>query len=399
MRRLLACLLVLTLSVPAAGSLWDYDTRQMDHEQLPGPRELIAGKVLRHGDAFYEWRAKDRQKKIASHDPEKTSSSSEQLARAYDDLAVALHKLGRHDEAIETIREKADRLPNVGEYETHANLGTFLAQTGRLEDGLAELKKAIEINPDAPFGRETFQVLLIEYMLEKQGGQRQTPLPLGDASRHEETIPSFVKWLLSRQGLIGDEGRILSPGAAGDEIERAFQGVMGLMWFGDDHAPVLLEVLGDLLVAREQGALAARAYLRAGAAADSAESRQRYRSLAEAALATQNGKRSVSLSALEDQLAREVHEAEDWFDRTIVYDEELWIEESADPDAVYWKKYGGQTIRLGHDRLPAAKFAFKGLPIGIMVALGVALVATFAGLAGLIAWRRRYPTGYDDPSV
>ena len=60
----------------------------------------------------------------------------------------------RHDEGITVIREKADRLPDFGRYETHANLGSFLVHSGRLEEGVAELQKAIEINPDAHFGRE-----------------------------------------------------------------------------------------------------------------------------------------------------------------------------------------------------------------------------------------------------
>lgn len=418
MRRLLACLLVLTLTVPATACEWDYDTLQMERERFPGALELIVGKFLRHSEPFYEWRVKDRRADIAAHDAGEKKLSDEQLARTYDDLAVALDNLGRHDEAIETIREKAERLPNVGEYETHANLGTFLAHSGRLEEGVAELKKAIEINPEAHFGREKYQVLVIEYVLEKRGRGEVVDFPLNDDAEARSTSSGgpFATWLLRKQGL--DEEK--EPAAAVEELKKALKGVLGMMRFGDYRSPALLEVAGDLLLTSEgfgtEGSgqrLAARAYLRAAESVDREESKAAYREMAKYALMFQHldsesGEReaaseddgtSLSLSALEDQLAREVREADDWFERTIVYDEELWIEESADPDAAFWKKYGGQEIRVGHDRMPAAKFAFKGLPFAAIVALGIGLLATIGAVAALIAWRRKRPTGYEGEGV
>src|SRR5690606_14125083 len=156
----------------------DYDTLQMERSRFPGALELIVGKFLRHSQPFYEWRVKDRRSDIAAHDSGAETLSDEELAHTYDDLAAALDKLKRHDEAIEVIREKAERLPNVGQYETHANLGTFLIHSGRLEEGVAELKKALEINPDAHFGREKYQVLLVEYVMERRGDDGKPTVPL-----------------------------------------------------------------------------------------------------------------------------------------------------------------------------------------------------------------------------
>ena len=80
----------------------------------------------------------------------------------YDDLAVALAKLGKPDDAIAVLAAKEQQFP--GEYTTEANLGTFLAMKGDVAGALDHLKKAIAINPNAHFGREKFQIQLLEYM-------------------------------------------------------------------------------------------------------------------------------------------------------------------------------------------------------------------------------------------
>lgn len=412
LRRSLAFVVMLSVAVPAAACLWDYDTLQMERERFPGALELIVGKFLRHTDEFYEWRVKDRRAEIAAHDSGEKTLTGEQLARAYDDLAAALDKLKRHDEAIATIREKAERLPKVGEYETHANLGTFLVHSGRLGEGVAELRKAIEINPDAHFGREIYQVLIVEYVMEKQKGDRLS-LPLDSEIRDTRSGP-FVPWLLARQGQ-GDAGR---P-AIDAEIRRATQGVLGMMRFGDYQSPVLLEVLGDLLLAGEGGhgregqaqRLAARAYLRAGEFANNEDAKQAYRYMALAAIDMQYPDRDggehdaadgsedgsgLSMRYVEDQLRREVKEADEWFATTIAHDEKLWVEKSPDPDRRFWEKYGGQEIRVGRDRLPPARFASAGLPWPLRAALGGAALFTVATIAAALYWRRRRPTGYEN---
>lgn len=397
MRRALAFLLAVTLAAPGLACLWDYDTLQMERQRFPGALELIVGKFLRHSDTFYEWRVRDRRGKMAAHESGKAKLSDEQLARAYDDLAVALDKLGKHGAAIAAIREKAQRLPKVGEYETHANLGTFLVHSGRLEEGAAELKKAIEINPDAHFGREKYHVLLVEYVIERRRANGGAGLPLDDADRSNGRNTPFATWLLKRQGPMDEEWRIADGQAASEELAAAGRGVLGMMRFGDFRSPVLLEAAGDLLLRQGNGQLAARAYLRAAETVESAESRKAYRKLAEESLSMQKAEdrhTDLTLASVEDQLRREVREADDWFKR-VAYDEELWVEKSPDPDAKFWGKYGDQDIRVGHDRLPAGQYALNGLPRPVIVALALGAMATVGVLVGAVAWRRRRPTGYD----
>jgi len=413
-RPLLLALLLSSLAAPAAACLWDYDTLQMERERFPGALELIVGKFLRHTDEFYEWRVKDRRAKIAAHDAGEKKLTDEDLARAYDDLAAALDKLKRHDEAIATIRKKAERLPKTGEYETHANLGTFLAHSGRLEEGVAELKRAIEINPEAHFGREKYQVLLIEYVIEKRGQNEANSLPLLPDQRlnfvNDTAACGFAEWVLARNGLDqppyeDPETKKSKPTETDAELDRAIKGVLGMMRFGDYRSPVLLEALGDLLLARssqkDAKLLAARAYLKASQEAAAPQAAAAYRRLTEETLNGHQGampwSETVTLASLESQLRREIHEADAWFAKTIAHDEELWVKASVDPtpDERFWEKYGGQDIRVGHDRLPPAQFASSGLSWTLRAALAGVLLTTIAALAAALYWRRRRPTGYD----
>ena len=78
--------LALALATTACACLWDSDTLQMERLRFPGVLEIITGKFVRHSRAYYEWRIKDRLKKLAAKpgDP-----------ALIDDLAVGYDKLGR----------------------------------------------------------------------------------------------------------------------------------------------------------------------------------------------------------------------------------------------------------------------------------------------------------------
>ena len=99
-----------------------------------------------------------------------------------DDLAAAYDKTGRDDKAIAVTLDVERKSP--GRYETAANLGTFYIHSGRYEDGLKQIERAIQINPNAHFGREVYQKLLMEYLLEcRVAGKIPVPLSTGRARR------------------------------------------------------------------------------------------------------------------------------------------------------------------------------------------------------------------------
>ncbi|EMI27759.1 tetratricopeptide repeat domain protein [Rhodopirellula europaea] len=297
--------------------LWDYDTLAMERKLFPGAHELIAGNFVRHSDAYYKWRIADRMAK----------PSDQLLPSDMDDVAVAHDKLGNHDKAIETILEKMERWPDQGRYESEANLGTFYIHAGQLEEGLEHIRSAIAINPDAHFGREIYQQLLVEYLIEKRSESLQLPL---STSVGEGQI-GFTAFVLESRKPVEDK-RL-------EEIQAAANGVLGMMRFGTADSPVLLEVLGDLLLADfsndDAKMLATRAYLRASMKVDDPVATVAYRDKAEATISMQ---KDLELEQLEEQLFQEIEKGDNLFLR-ISADEAAWIAADMDVDAEFQEKY------------------------------------------------------------
>jgi tetratricopeptide (TPR) repeat protein len=99
---------------------------------------------------------------------------------AYDNIAVAYDRIGDSANAMKWIAEKRKHLGrNPGEhhlYSTEANEGTILIvrwirghKAGDITDAIAaekHIKRALEINPNAHFGREFAQLYCIQAMVE-----------------------------------------------------------------------------------------------------------------------------------------------------------------------------------------------------------------------------------------
>ncbi|MBC8289608.1 MAG: hypothetical protein H8E37_04750 [Planctomycetes bacterium] len=321
--------LALAVTLPAASlaCLWDYDTLEMERQDFPQIAELISGKFLRHSKAFYEWRIKNRQARL-----EATPND----VALYDDLAVAYDKTGQHEKAIETILKVQEIKPD--RYETLANLGTFHIHNGDLETGLGFIEKAIEVNPEAHFGREIYQKLLVKYVLEKRG-DGPLPQPMSD----EGTMygrRGFARFVMLK--LTGEVEGV----DKGGEIEKAVKGVSGMMHFGHHDSPVLLEALADLLMAKsgqEARHLAARAWLKASYETKNEDASAAYRKFADQVLSLQTPGRGthsrIPLLEFEQQFQQELAAAEEIFS-DIVANESRWIEEGADVDRKFWQAYG-----------------------------------------------------------
>lgn len=136
--------------------IWDSDTLAAERARFPQVAELITGSFARHSREFHEWR------KARSEAMIKNKAA---VAETYDDLAVSQHKLGDHKAAIATMQQKEKLFP--GKYETFSNLGTFYIYTGELNQALLFIGKALVIDPNAHFGREKYQLWLVEWLQEK----------------------------------------------------------------------------------------------------------------------------------------------------------------------------------------------------------------------------------------
>ncbi len=361
--RLTVCLLLTGASAPC---LWDYDTLEQERSRFPTSLELITGRFPRHSAEFYQWRVQDRTRAL---------DAGAISAEGLDDLAVSYSKLGDDGRAIELMAQKEADFPGL--YSTAANLGTFYIHAGLIEQGLPHIERAIEINPEAHFGREVYQLLLARYVLECRQETDAPRLPL-DPKVHETLIPSargFWRYLL-------EEGEI----EAADEKRQTFlavRGVLGMMRFGNHDSPVLLEALSDVLLANPDSdgkRLAARALLKASYEVTDSDARQAYRAKAKAALNTQtpnpSTQENLALATLETRFGNELAEAEDWWAE--LHENELrWIEEDEDVDARFAESYYGKTPRTRVDsegRHMAIK-KFGGVAAIALIVIALAYVA------------------------
>jgi tetratricopeptide (TPR) repeat protein len=174
MLRSLLAICLAALAVIAGACIWDSDTLAMEAKKYPGLIQVITGRFERNPPLYYEMRLERVQREL---------KDSPDKLELYDDAGVACDRLGRSDEAIEWMDKKKqvlDRKPDREHlYRYHANLGTFLAhkwvrQEERgdltlLKKGRDHIAKAIEINPDAHFGRERVQLGFMEWALFRLG--------------------------------------------------------------------------------------------------------------------------------------------------------------------------------------------------------------------------------------
>jgi hypothetical protein len=140
-------------------------------------QDVVHERFARHGKAYYTERNRRAREELARLSP------GDRWDSLQDDLGAGLDHLGNDDEAVRILREKLASqtgrgVTGRGLYTTYANLGTFLihgsfraAQTGdaaakdRVSEGLGFIRKAIEVNPEAHFGREQWQAAAVEFLL------------------------------------------------------------------------------------------------------------------------------------------------------------------------------------------------------------------------------------------
>ena len=327
MRFFLIIFLFAGFCASAVACLWDRDTLAMERQRFPTALELITGKFLRHSSDFYQWRVEDTMERIELNP----------TPELYDDLAVAYEKLGNTDEAIRVIEKKASLYPGL--YSTHANLGTFYFHSGKYGPGLQEIDKALVINPEAHFGREVYQKLLVEYLLSKRA-DGESVLPLSNDRPSQFSPTGFGVFVIEKTPAKSTEQNTMQV------VDQALQGVLGMMKFGHYDSPVLLEVLGDLLMSREPSSdakqLAARAYLKASYEATDPNAKAAYRKKADDTLKyqtrTKGSNDELPLTELEQQFKQELNDAQSWYE-TLAQDEKSWIDSGVNVEAAFDKNY------------------------------------------------------------
>lgn len=175
--------MLMALSCAASACLWDSDTLDQEAKGHLEFVRIVTGRFERNPPLYYEVR-------LARVRSELQIDPSNLLK--YDDAGVACDRLGRDDEAIEWMAKKKRCLKSLPDdkdawYRYYANLGTFHAhhwfRGGAKRESLAEMRtariliaKAIEINPNAHFGRESVQLAVIEWAIALKEGRTQDTL-------------------------------------------------------------------------------------------------------------------------------------------------------------------------------------------------------------------------------
>lgn len=147
--------------------------------------DVLHERFAKHGDAYYRARNESALRQLdalLAANPA-TTRPADAAWRLMDDLAVGHVHLGEYDRAAEIMRDKLARQQRLGVtgkdlYPTYANLGTAIMigalhdagpgkdTTPALRESLDWVRKSIEVNPEAHFGREVWQVALGEFLLD-----------------------------------------------------------------------------------------------------------------------------------------------------------------------------------------------------------------------------------------
>ena len=207
---------LLLLSGSANACLNDRDTLAEEIKGLPDVVQVVTGRFERNPPLYYEMRLA----RVAAE-----LKANPNLLPDYDDAGVACDRLGRDDEAIDWMSRKLTVLsamrpdaPAFQEqwYRYNANLGTFLVhrwirngadrrQIGEVKAARKRIAEAIKIKPDAHFGREKYQLQVMDWILTARPYQAP-PLPttseFGDAHTivvANEAPPEFLAVYLGRQ--------------------------------------------------------------------------------------------------------------------------------------------------------------------------------------------------------
>lgn len=186
--------LVLAIPLLACACYWDSDTPSDESIEVNDVLDAITGRFDRFPPLYYEMRL-TRVTSLVESEPDSLG--------AYDDAGVACDRLGRSDEAIAWMARKKtvlDRLPDnhydrnsfeyakTHRYRYHANLGTFLVhrwlhngadrtKIDEVKAARAEIARAIEINPEAHFGREKYQLMALDWFIDPPAMPESGDLP------------------------------------------------------------------------------------------------------------------------------------------------------------------------------------------------------------------------------
>jgi len=246
-RRQLYLILFASICPLFLSCLWDRDTLAEEAKGKTQQVQTLIGWLDRYPDKYYEMRL-ERVKTKLSEQPNDLN--------LYDDAAVALDRLHRSKEAIAFMLEKKKRIDLLEdselkaehEYRYLANVGTFYAHRWigkskvERESDYTDLltaaefiADAIELNPEAHFGREKYQYRMLRWLTPEDvldsiaEGNNASPIPEWDQSYESEMVV---------EGLLG----IVRLGAAWKSVD-VHAALVGPLAYQEDASLALIAEL------------------------------------------------------------------------------------------------------------------------------------------------------------
>jgi tetratricopeptide (TPR) repeat protein len=241
MKPILIAALILA-AAPCFACLWDYDTLAQESAGMPDIKAVIAGGFPRNPPLYYQMRL-ERVTRLIAENPDDLD--------AYDAAGVACDRLGRHDEAIEWMAKKRAAMERMGydasrhaqpnhSYRYLANLGTFHAHRWfskganredmtDMERGRELIAEAIKENPDAHFGREKYQLMAMEWIINLTPYDQPYTDSEGRTFDSHSTLPNMLGLTSSQTMNIKDNDGALSELG----LDGSIDGLAGLIVMGN----------------------------------------------------------------------------------------------------------------------------------------------------------------------
>jgi tetratricopeptide (TPR) repeat protein len=252
MRPFLLVALLVSLPVASRACLNDRDSDALavQNNRFPDALRVISGRFERNPPRFYQMR-------IARVLTELKSKPRD--FGLYDDLAVAHDKLGDDETALKIMAQKRALLPTFSAkdkanreawYRFYANDGTFRAHRflhddakiqniGEMKQARSEIARALQIKPNAHFGREKYQLAVMDWIV---------------AAKSHKTENSLADFLAQRFQY--DSGYDIPRAALQNARKEAAQGLSGLIVLGAAwQSPDVFDALATALEARPTIAL------------------------------------------------------------------------------------------------------------------------------------------------
>lgn len=259
---------LLTVATPALACLWDRDTLATELKGMPDIAHVATGRFEQFPPLYYEQRL-ERCVRAHAEDP--------MDLEVYDDAAVALDRLGRHDEAIEWMAKKKlvltetedEALAKTHRYRYLANLGTFhahrwlyqgadRANTADLQKARDLVAQAIQENPDAHFGRERYQLRILEFFLSPVTWDNRRDVPNVIGLKPKSAMES--RGYLKEQGLpdaVEGLAGLVTMGAAWRSVDVFHALALTLETDGRNSAAHLMRLRINELIDDGRGSLVA----------------------------------------------------------------------------------------------------------------------------------------------